>query len=67
MRPRSSLLLFLQGFWGLSQEFSIGKPKLEAYKQLAVYFIGRPAVSKYADKLSLAIASCLLWRAETVW
>lgn len=67
MGPRSSLLLFLEGFWGLSQVFSIGKSKLQAYKQLSVYFISRPTVSKHTDKLTLAIASCLLWRAEAVW
>jgi len=41
------------------------KPKLEAYKQLPIDFTGRAAVSKHADKPSLAIASCFLQRAET--
>lgn len=41
-------MLFLEGFWGPYEEFSIGKPKLEVYKQPYVYFIGRPA--KNTDK-----------------
>lgn len=44
----------------------IGKPKLEAYTPQPVYFTCKPAMSKHAEKLSLATASCLIWSAETV-